>query len=236
MLKLMCATAMAAALLVPATASAHDCGRGAFNGLYIGANVGYVRNHAEQISPDEPKASGHDDSVIAGGQLGYNVQCGRLVFGVEGDLSYLDTSVKTSFPDPIYMHSNSDWLATLRGRLGVTVTERMMIYGTVGAAWSDRTHWLYSPTAPGGPFTQSDKTTSTGLVWGFGAEFVHDRNWLVRGEVLNIAYDTDKRDYTCNGGLCSAHADWKDDPWIARLGISYRFGADPGVVEHQPLK
>ncbi|MBS0241423.1 MAG: porin family protein [Proteobacteria bacterium] len=239
MLKLASAALAAAAFLIPVAASAHDCGRGAFNGLYIGASVGYARNHAEQFPEGEAKLSGHSDGVIAGGQLGYNLQCGRLVVGVEGDISYLDSSVKTAQPDPAYYTSSTDWLGTLRGRLGVTLSERVMIYGTLGAAWSDRTHKLDAPAAPGGPFLQSDKDSSTGLVWGVGAEFVHDRNWLIRAEVLNIDYDKVSRDYVihtsgCGGGTCTAHVDWKDDPWVARIGISYLFGAPEPAYE--PLK
>src|SRR4051812_37919129 len=68
-----------------------------WNGFYVGGNVGYGWGTAASdysvsiaglasvpLSSDSAKLRG----VIAGGQLGYNIQTGNMVFGIEGDAQY----------------------------------------------------------------------------------------------------------------------------------------------------
>src|ERR1700727_2738060 len=91
---------------------------------------------------------------IGGGQAGYNWQTGAFVLGVETDfdgttLSKSFNNVGTPFIDPFVARNlrndfftvngkNSlTWLGTTRGRVGYVVTpdNRLMIYGTGGAAY-----------------------------------------------------------------------------------------------------
>jgi len=77
-----------------------------WRGLYGGVNVG----HAD--------ADG-DNGVVGGVQLGYNWQSYKIVYGVEGDISFSGE------------HS-IDWLASARGRLGYLIQPRVLVYGTAG--------------------------------------------------------------------------------------------------------
>ena len=77
-----------------------------WRGLYGGVNVG----HAD--------ADG-DNGVVGGVQLGYNWQSNKIVYGVEGDISFSGE------------HS-IDWLASARGRLGYLIQPRVLVYGTAG--------------------------------------------------------------------------------------------------------
>jgi outer membrane immunogenic protein len=77
-----------------------------WRGLYGGVNVG----HAD--------AKG-DNGVVGGVQLGYNWQSNKIVYGVEGDISFSGE------------HS-IDWLASARGRLGYLIQPRVLVYGTAG--------------------------------------------------------------------------------------------------------
>jgi len=56
-----------------------------WSGLYLGGHVGYGWS---EIDWQDGIAAGHDGSGwLAGGQIGYNLQAGRLVYGVEADIS-----------------------------------------------------------------------------------------------------------------------------------------------------
>ena len=76
----------------------------------------------------------------AGGTVGANLQFGAGVIGLEGDImwSSLDVSEAGYYTGDYYvMHSDWDWLATLRARAGVAV-DRALIYVTGGLAIVDR--------------------------------------------------------------------------------------------------
>lgn len=238
MIKKSSAIAVAAAsLLWSAAALADGCHSGPFNGLYIGASVGYAGLDAEQYPRNEPKLSDDDGSAIVGGHVGYNVQCGRVVFGVEGDISYVDLSTNSVQPDLTSYTTTLDAFATLRGRLGVVVHENTLLYATAGVAWADRSHHLDAPGAPGGPFSQHDSDWATGWVVGGGVEFLRHDRWLVRAEVLWAELDDESRTYvvsTC-GVLCEAHVRWEETVVTARIGVSLKLGGhEPAAYE--PLK
>src|SRR5690242_2624816 len=78
----------AAAALLAGSIDAQACpGRGPFSGPYIGLNagVGWARTKQSDVSgtlPVDPSQSGDDSSFTGGGQVGYNIQCGQVVFGI----------------------------------------------------------------------------------------------------------------------------------------------------------
>jgi outer membrane immunogenic protein len=82
-----------------------------WSGLYGGVHVG---------SAD----TGWDDGIIGGVQIGKNWQSGKIVYGIEGDLSL-------SGGDGI------DWIGTVRGRLGYLLTPGILVYGTAGFGFVD---------------------------------------------------------------------------------------------------
>jgi outer membrane immunogenic protein len=235
--KISCSAIVAAALLWSGSAIAEGCHKGPFNGLYIGATVGYANLDSGQSPLGEPKLSNDDGGVIVGGHVGYNLQCGRVVVGVEGDLSYLDLETRGQQPDLTSFHSSVDMLGTLRGRLGLVVHDNILLYATAGVAWADRTHTLDAPGAPGGPFTQSDSDTATGWVVGGGIEFMRYDRWTLRGEVLWTDLGDESRTYVVStgcGGVCEAHARWDDEIVTARIGLSLKLGGHE--PHYQPLK
>lgn len=81
-----------------------------WQGLYGGVHLGYIEDWSS-------------DGVVGGGQLGYNWQAGRFVYGLEADVSVADTSV--------------DWLASARGRAGFLLDDRLLAYGTAGVGFAD---------------------------------------------------------------------------------------------------
>ncbi len=113
---------------------------------------------------------------VAGGQIGYNIQTGRIVYGVEADIS-------SSFIDGgnACCGHTVNWLASVRGRLGLTgFDNRTLFYVTAGAAWADIE---YSSL---GNFSD----THFGWVAGGGIERALTPNLSARVEYLYYDFDS----------------------------------------------
>jgi outer membrane immunogenic protein len=97
------------------------------------------------------------DGALVGGTVGVNLQRGRFVFGVEGDLAWTDKSgygrngftgfttivipppdgpivVTTESPGVLSHRWDMNWFGTARLRAGVTPVDRLLIFGTFGLA------------------------------------------------------------------------------------------------------
>ena len=97
-----------------------------WQGLYAGVHIGF----------------GDGDGVLGGGQLGYNWQSGRVVYGFEADfaVSSIEDEVRgcNAFACA-HARASLDWLATVRGRVGYLIDPRILAYATAGfgiASWS----------------------------------------------------------------------------------------------------
>jgi outer membrane immunogenic protein len=122
-----------------------------------------------------------------GGLAGYNFQSGRVVYGLEVDGSWLGVKTSASYPDivalsgtTVTLTGNVDWLATVRGRIGLTMSPTLL-YVTGGAAFGGvKSSWLTD--APGEGVTV-DKT-KVGWVVGGGIEHAFAAQWTARVEAL----------------------------------------------------
>jgi outer membrane immunogenic protein len=93
-----------------------------------------------QLATSLPLSSG---AFIGGGQLGYNWQINPMwVAGFEADFSGTDLGNKVSLPAPdggtrmMTANETLDWFGTIRGRIGVTPTDRALWYFTGGLAYA----------------------------------------------------------------------------------------------------
>jgi outer membrane immunogenic protein len=82
-----------------------------WSGLYVGLHAGGVDAF-------------WDDGLVGGVQVGHNWQAGKIVYGLEGDLSMSGLDFV-------------DWFATFRGRLGYLITPNVLAYGTAGLGFVD---------------------------------------------------------------------------------------------------
>jgi outer membrane immunogenic protein len=146
-----------------------------WTGFYVGTHVGYGWTDIDW-SETPPIDGTHDGSGwLAGGQIGYNWQSGRLVYGLEADISKTWIDGGNACCD----HS-INWLASVRGRAGITAFDnRTLFYVTVGAAWADID---YSSIG-----THSD--THFGWVAGAGIERALTPNLSARIEYLYYGFD-----------------------------------------------
>src|SRR5262245_9385139 len=98
-----------------------------WQGLYAGVHLGFG------------DGSG---GVLGGGQVGYNWQSGRVVYGLEADfaLSSIEEEVRAcSGFACAHARASLDWMATVRGRIGDLIDPRVLAYATAGigiTSWS----------------------------------------------------------------------------------------------------
>jgi outer membrane immunogenic protein len=142
--------------------------------------------------------------VIGGVQAGCNWQfTSSWVLGLEGDWSGTDLNGTGSSPNlsragvpfangGITFGSDTKWLASFRGRLGLVTTSNTMLYATGGVAWNS-TNYTGSDVFLGGCpncGTTSFTSTQTGWVAGVGGEWAPwNNNWIFRLEYLHYAFD-----------------------------------------------
>jgi outer membrane immunogenic protein len=194
-------------------------------------------------------------SVIGGGQIGYNWQFNqRWLAGIEGDWDFTNanysfcrqtnTASIACFNPPIgdgfeNIASTTRWLATLRGRLGVTAGN-WLFYGTGGVAEGQVATTLTQncPTGCGSSATAllasgSSTATRTGWVAGLGGEVAFWGNWSTRIEWLHIDLGNIGSSFTTNGSstpVLAAVPSTQTTVWsrserydVFRVGLNYRF-------------
>lgn len=175
-----------------------------WSGLYVGGNIGGLwADTAGTVNPTAaagtatafPLADMSSNSFMGGGQIGYNVQSGHLVFGVEGEMeahSWSATRTATTAPPaPLGSGDNftatSPWEALLLVRLGYA-WDRTLLYGMGGISWTRVTVGTNSVSA-GGSFT--DSVTFAGFTTGGGLEYALTTNLSVGVEGRYTWYGSD---------------------------------------------
>ncbi len=169
-----------------------DDGRYDWSGPYSGVHVGYADLDPNSASPFriQPDSEG----FIGGGHLGYNFQVyENIVIGIEADISKTALEENQSCFNPAFnCTAGSDWMATVRGRLGFA-WDRMLIFGTGGIAFMD--YYGQSRVIPAGAVFP-DNDILTGWTVGAGAEYAFNDIIRIGVEFLyanfesaNLAYD-----------------------------------------------
>ena len=161
-----------------------------WTGVYIGVNGGYAFGDSSWTSPGGSAAScpfscatGNfsTDGFLVGGTIGGNYQWGQFVLGVEADGDWANlTGTSSSAAGGCAFAgctTQSDWLATVRGRAGYA-WDRVLFYGTGGAAFGN-----LEAAAGVLPFSSS---TQTGWTAGAGVEFAFTPNLTGKVEYLYV--------------------------------------------------
>ncbi|MCK0197066.1 porin family protein [Ancylobacter sp. 6x-1] len=174
-----------------------------WTGFYLGANAGYGWGSAKFNSGVD--LDGMDGGLV-GGQIGYNLQYGQVVFGVETDLQYADMKDRFTFASGSSVSSELRYFGTVRARVGYAF-DRILPYVTGGFAYgSNKVNLDYSTPV-------SEKNTQTGYTIGAGVEYAFTSNLSAKVEYLW----TDLGDDTYAGRKVDV------DFNTVRAGINYRF-------------
>jgi outer membrane immunogenic protein len=176
-----------------------------WSGFYTGLHAGYGWGRSSHSAPALGGATGNFDADgwLLGGLLGVNYQVGQTVWGVEADMNWTDFSGSTSCGVET-CSTSTDWLGTVRGRLGYAV-DRFMPYVTGGVAFGKV---KASETGFG-----SDSSTRVGWTAGLGAEYALSENMSWKTEYLYV--DLGKMDFSGSDVKFNSH--------IVRTGLNVRF-------------
>jgi outer membrane immunogenic protein len=180
------------------------------------------------------------NGFVGGAEVGYNYQINSLVLGLEGDFIYTDVNQSAGKIGPSELNDpgdtfsvngtiKSDWLSTVRGRVGYT-TGKILGYVTGGLAIADYKLSVHTVEDDGPVFHEraSSSRTLTGWVVGGGAEYAFLSNLSVKAEYLYASFDN-------MGGSTGLQIGTQQPIWslshtstglsehIAKMGVNYRF-------------
>jgi opacity protein-like surface antigen len=187
-----------------------------WSGLYLGANVGGAwSNRRLSIAGttwDDPGST----AFIGGFQLGYNLQAGNFLVGVEGEFDWASfgrPSFTVSSPlGPVEFSDRQKWISTVAARFGIA-SGRWLTYGKVGGGWAQDNAAL---TFPSGIPIWTGSNTNGGWLLGGGIEYGFKPNWTVK-----LEYDYLKLgDWTTS---TVPAVSWRRDTQMIKLGMNYKF-------------
>ncbi|MBI5264915.1 MAG: porin family protein [Bradyrhizobium sp.] len=203
-----------------------------WTGFYVGAQVGYDWRRDSNVErfiatglPDGWTASSDPSGIVGGLHAGYNIQSGKFVFGLEGDIEAADikgTGFYRFNGGPAitdHIDSRTRWQGSFRGRLGLAANN-WLLYATGGLTFADFEHVYVSGVA--GPPITSFSTTRAGWTVGAGVEYGFTTNWRARVEYRYSDYGTITNNVGAQfaGGL----QDQRITDNSVRVGVSYHWG------------
>jgi outer membrane immunogenic protein len=233
-----------------------------WTGFYIGGNIGYSWGRSSDTSTLTNGAGTvlftsadrrNMDGVIGGGQIGYNWQMQNWVWGLEADIQGSDqkggrsflcpTGICTPpfgviavFPGPavpVAIDQKLEWFGTVRGRVGVLATPKVLFYATGGLAYGEvRT----AETIGAAAFAFSNSTTRAGYTVGAGVEGVIAGNWTAKLEYLYVDLGRVTGSFVTTipalgGGVLTSNYSSRITDNIVRVGLNYKFGG-PVVAKY----
>jgi len=216
-----------------------------WTGFYVGVNGGYgwsasndpvvVNFPSEAIVGRVSTFKLEPEGGFGGGQIGYNVQRGNIVFGVEADIQGAAIRDKRSGPTTTSMiianegvsgELDDDWFGTVRGRLGYAFGPTL-IYGTGGFAFGGIQYKIgYTNIVSVGSLSNDE--TLTGWAAGGGVEYMVSPAWSIKAEFQhldlgNIGVSGASATIACSVEPCPFNSSHNVTLNTVRLGINYKF-------------
>jgi outer membrane immunogenic protein len=217
-----------------------------WDGFYLGLFAGYGWGRAAATAPYDASTGffynvigasyGFDaDGFFGGGTVGYNMQSGAFVFGLEGEVGYLGLKGSGIEPNDLPTTADtvtdfkSDLYGAIYGRLGIAAGSALF-YGKGGVAFLNAKASTIDPCA-GTPGCGTTTLTMTGdklmVGWsaGGGVEWLFGGGWSVKAEYAY--FDFGKVDVA---GPSSVPGEFyrqtvEVTAHTAKLGLNYRWGA-----------
>jgi len=187
-----------------------------WTGIYIGVNGGYGWGRQDPLSlitSQFDKVNTDINGWMVGGTFGAQIQSGRVVLGVEGDIDWANVKgtarfTPTSLGIPALftasLATEITSISTVRVRVGYAV-DNWLLYGTGGiGVVSGKTTATLTPVACGtiGNLPCSGDSTRVGVAAGGGIEYGFTPNWSAKLEYVWIgAALNDANLHTVRGGL-----------------------------------
>jgi outer membrane immunogenic protein len=235
-----------------------------WTGLYVGGTAGGAWQRARNVYTDYDPGLGftvfgsaldlgvlarstsqNSAGALGGVTLGYNWQRGTVVVGVEGDWSWTGlkaTSVTTLPPCCFFpavkttAETRTDWLATLRGRIGMLAAPQTLLFVTGGLALGEiKTSVDVAPMGTSSCANNSlcavgnASATRVGWTAGAGIEHAVAGNWTVKVEYLHYDFGSvsfravEASPAFAFVGVPFLNVNTRVSGEIGRVGVNYRF-------------
>ncbi len=159
-----------------------------WQGFYIGGFAGVAWSSAETSgdiiiltsSGIVPVSTLNSSGFYGGGQLGYNFQFGRFLYGFEVDLGGLDNGTSLAFANPslarlMQINSSGGFYGDIATRAGI-LFGNAFVYGKAGWAFFDGDVRLSD-----GAFSL-DSNSFSGWTAGVGVEYMVAPDWSIKAE------------------------------------------------------
>jgi outer membrane immunogenic protein len=226
-----------------------------WTGFYIGGNIGYSWGRSRDDSTLTNGAGtvlfvtsdrSNLDGVVGGGQIGYNWQMQNWLWGLEADIQgtgergsrafTCPTGVCTPpfgvlavFPGPavpVALDQKLEWFGTVRGRVGVLATPKVLFYATGGLAYGEV---KTSETIGLVPASFSNSDIKVGYTVGVGVEGVIGGNWTAKLEYLYVDLGRVSGSFlttipALGGGFLTSNYSSRITDNVLRVGLNYKFG------------
>lgn len=154
--------------------------------------------------------------ALAGGEVGYNVQSGNFLVGIEGDYAWSDIKGDDAFALGSNDATRLRGVGTLRARAGFTI-DRWLMFFTGGWAYGDLQHTNTDPVFGIDQFT----ATRSGLTGGGGIAYAVTDNLI--GKVEYRYYDFGA--YSRNGAVNNQLPYTVNSTYsVVTLGLDFKFG------------
>jgi outer membrane immunogenic protein len=199
-----------------------------WTGFYVGAQGGHQwgRDRTTEFFTATGLPSGFSrpfdfSSGFGGGHAGYNYQLGKIVLGIEADAEAVSAQSGFSLAGGIFQFSaRQDWQATIRGRLGVTPVNRLLLYVTGGAAFTELKYsWSVDPAVPLGVARVDANLARVGWTVGGGGEVAFTDHVTARLEYRYADFGEPRFNWPDFG------ATYREQPRFHQLrgAVSYKF-------------
>ena len=122
---------------------------------------------------------------------------------------------------PFALTQKIDWFGTVRGRVGILATPKVLLYATGGLAYGEvnSSETIATPV----PSAFSASKTNVGWTVGVGIEGVISGNWTAKLEYLYVDLGTVSGSFTLPGTDISYYNSRIIDN-VLRAGVNYKFG------------
>jgi outer membrane immunogenic protein len=225
-----------------------------WTGFYVGGNIGYSWGRSSDTSTLTNAAgtvllttSDKSDlnGIVGGGQIGYNWQTQNWVWGLEADIQGTGEKGSRAFTFtpvlgpgignfvlniaiPFALTQKIDWFGTVRGRVGILATPKVLLYATGGLAYGEVNSSETVGTAV--PSAFSNSSTKVGWTVGAGIEGAIGGNWTAKLEYLYVDLGTVSSSYTLPSTNIISYSSRITDN-VLRVGLNYKFGG-PVVAKY----
>jgi outer membrane immunogenic protein len=220
-----------------------------WTGIYLGINAGYGNNKSDGnefcTTPDGvvggtgcwngSPAGVTPSGGFVGGQIGANYQVGMFVLGVESDIQVAHINGSSTIADPCCIPTftsaigtmtraqNLDWFGTVRGRLGLAIWDRTLVYGTAGVMYGEEVINT-SQTFPLVAYQATSSGTHSGWVAGGGIEYAFTNALSAKLEGLYYNMGSETIAFTSPLTTFSQTSSYTYQGATVRLGANLKFG------------